>query len=883
MGKKKGASASEAAKVSRDWSASAISNRDINKLRSLGFISASEDDIRLPGAVSRPKPPKGFTVMFSAFLFRGLSLPAHEFLRSLLYFYGIQLWQLTPNSILHLSIFVTVCEAFLGIDPHWGLWRKIFYVKRHNDSNGPPVVGGVGFVVRKEVDYFDYPMKESVQGWRNKWFYLRDPSVSGRCSNLPPFEDKLIAKPKKSWQNTLSPDERLTADRLFDQIVTLKNTGGLTMCGTEVVSVFLQRRVQPLMSRPHQLWLYSGKDDESRVSSADLSADDLRDEVRRLTCLSKNDNIVLISARPPYDADHPPTEALAAARCYPPTPESGVVLEDDDEDSDGTEDAPHVLEDSDVQGEEATEDDAFIRSRRRKQVHDDLIASAESSPRGGDNDADDAAAPPPAKKSSTSIFAGEDDLDLSDDDDDEVPLAKRAKFVSERAVSAKESNPSPAKSTPPSRTAVEKVPVSTVIPPGDVPASSAGRDHPIYATVDAVVEFAEEFTRLEIENSQLRKTVRSSADQVLEANRLATDAKNENVLLKEEVKKLKQRLKDEQDAKHAAAAVIDKKEGALRESIKDLLDAADLTVTRRHQLREDSIADALSLAAESNIQVLGLLKKAKGALSRLYSMIFPKMKEDKTLDDMAASFLVDPSEPVEIPPSSSRAELFPNPSSNDESSLVRRLRDQVSSLDRDITSLRAMAALVKKKGEMATAIEQYALDGLHIATESLGFVASDVAEENKKIHEEVEAMTDVAHPNHGLWLHRPKAVVMAKFKYRVGKAHYYFDKFHAHLTMVWNTLFPLDQAPETLSALFTRFKSPERIRQLVRKELLAGAELAFASILACHPSLDLGAVANTERSLGQYYDAARGPAYTIVSRMESCLEKDLKAHWGREA
>ncbi|KAK1687170.1 hypothetical protein QYE76_048018 [Lolium multiflorum] len=236
----------------------------------------------------------------------------------------------------------------------------------------------------------------------------------------------------------------------------------------------------------------------------------------------------------------------------------------------------------------------------------------------------------------------------SDDDDDEVPLAKRAKFVSGRAASAKESNPSPVKSTPPSRTVVEKVPVSTVIPPGDVPTSSAGRDHPIYATVDAVAEFAEEFTRLETENSQLRKTIRSSADQVLEANRLATDAKNENVLLKEEVKKLKQRLKDEQDAKHAAAAAIDRKEGALRESIKDLLDAADLTVTRCHQLREDSTADALSLAAESNVQVLGLLKKAKGALSRLYSMIFPKMKEDKTLDEMAASFLVDPSEPVEV-------------------------------------------------------------------------------------------------------------------------------------------------------------------------------------------------------------------------------------------
>ena len=313
MGKKKSSSTSGAAKVSRDWSASAISNRDINKLRALGFISASEEDIRFPGAVSRPKPPKGFTVMFAAFLFRGLSLPAHEFLRSLLFFYGIQLWQLTPNSILHLSIFITVCEAFLGIDPHWGLWRKIFYVKRHNDSNGPPVVGGVGFVVRKEVDYFDYPMKESVQGWRNKWFYLRDPIVPGRRSNLPPFDDVLVAHKKKSWRNALSPEERATADRLFERVVVLKNTGGLTMCGTEVVSVFLQRRVQPLMSRPHQLWLYTGKSDKSRINSADLSADELRDEVRRLTCLSMKDNIVLTSARPPYDFDHLPTEVTFAA------------------------------------------------------------------------------------------------------------------------------------------------------------------------------------------------------------------------------------------------------------------------------------------------------------------------------------------------------------------------------------------------------------------------------------------------------------------------------------------------------------------------------------------------------------------------------------------
>ncbi|KAK1602816.1 hypothetical protein QYE76_017804 [Lolium multiflorum] len=371
------------------------------------------------------------------------------------------------------------------------------------------------------------------------------------------------------------------------------------------------------MSRPHQLWLFTGKNDKSRVNSADLSADELQNEVRRLTCLSTKDTIVLTSARPPYDFKHLPSEVPVVARCYPLPPESGAVLEDDDDDSEGTEDIQHALEDIDVQEEETAEDDAFLKSRRRKQ-------------------------------GSTSFFVDEDDLDLSADDDDDVPLAKRAKLASERAASAKESNPSPAKSTPPSRTGVEKVPLSRVIPPDDASTPPAGRDHPIYATVDAVADFAEQFTRLEAKNSQLRKAVKSSADQVVEANRLAADAKSENALLKEEVNRLKRQMKDDQDGRRAVAAAIDEKEGVLRESIKDLLEAANLTVSRRHQLREDSTADALSLAAESNVQVLKLLQKSKGALSKLYSMIFPKAKLDKTLDEMAEAFLVDPSEPVEV-------------------------------------------------------------------------------------------------------------------------------------------------------------------------------------------------------------------------------------------
>jgi hypothetical protein len=180
-------SSSAAGSIPGNWSASTTTKRDEKKAKSLGYIPSEEGNVILPGAISRPNPPAGFTVMFLSFLHRGLSLPAHKFLHHLLRIYEIQLWQLTPNSILHLAIFITLCESFLGIEPHFGLWKKIFFVKRYNSSGGSFVIGGVGFVARKEVNYFNFPMRESVQGWRLKWFYIRD---------SPTAELQL---PRRSW------------------------------------------------------------------------------------------------------------------------------------------------------------------------------------------------------------------------------------------------------------------------------------------------------------------------------------------------------------------------------------------------------------------------------------------------------------------------------------------------------------------------------------------------------------------------------------------------------------------------------------------------------------------------------------------------------------
>jgi hypothetical protein len=155
-------------------------------------------------------------------------------------------------------------------------------------------------------------------------------------------------------------------------------------------------------------------------------------------------------------------------------------------------------------------------------------------------------------------------------------------------------------------------------------------------------------------------------------------------------------------------------------------------------------------------------------------------------------------------------------------------------------------------------------------------VVSDESEGNRRIHEKIAVMTDLSHPKCELWSNRPKAIIVAKFEYRAEKVHYYFDKYYAHLAMVWETMFPLDPAPETLSALFSRFKTPARIQSLVRKELLAGAEVALAYVLACHPTMDLESIANANVKLDQYYPIARHSAHIIISRMEAGNERDLK-------
>ena len=96
--------------------------------RGLLRVRTSAEEWLLPGDEDFQLPPDGYVVSFAHFHERGLTTPTHKFLWGLLHNYKIELQHLNPNGIQHMAAFVALCEGFLGISPHFDLWRYFFAV-----------------------------------------------------------------------------------------------------------------------------------------------------------------------------------------------------------------------------------------------------------------------------------------------------------------------------------------------------------------------------------------------------------------------------------------------------------------------------------------------------------------------------------------------------------------------------------------------------------------------------------------------------------------------------------------------------------------------------------------------------------------------------------
>jgi hypothetical protein len=119
-------------------------------------------------------------IVFVSFLIRGLALPVSPFFHGLLDFYDLNLTHLNPNSILQVAIFVHLCEAFLGILPHFGLWRYLYHCRPGMAGGQHQLVGGASLELRRgrKIEYLDIPLKDNIKGWRLEWFTMENHNKS---------------------------------------------------------------------------------------------------------------------------------------------------------------------------------------------------------------------------------------------------------------------------------------------------------------------------------------------------------------------------------------------------------------------------------------------------------------------------------------------------------------------------------------------------------------------------------------------------------------------------------------------------------------------------------------------------------------------------------
>jgi len=154
---------------------SSVTEGHIKKLRKAGYLS-NDIAYRLPEEGQLlPTPRPHERVVFLTHFLRGLGFPLHPFVRGLMFYYGLNFHDLAPNFILNISAFIVVCEAFLCIRPHFGLWLKTFNVKPKVVHGTQAECGGAMVGKMPNVLWLEGSYVETLKGWKSGWFYITEP------------------------------------------------------------------------------------------------------------------------------------------------------------------------------------------------------------------------------------------------------------------------------------------------------------------------------------------------------------------------------------------------------------------------------------------------------------------------------------------------------------------------------------------------------------------------------------------------------------------------------------------------------------------------------------------------------------------------------------
>ena len=248
-----------------------LNEEGLNKVRQAAASKTNEWSSTKLKQAGAPLDQSGahFYPIFLQTLFAGLGPPFSNFFRAVLEFYEIQLLHLHPNSVLILSIFAYLCEAYLGVRPSVAVFRHFYSLHL---TAGDECSGCASFRFRDSSRGLFIPISRTggnavtsvtteVEGFRSRWFFVDAGEVNAHYEvpDAPPAEQESWASVPLVGAGLVNLAQRLTQVR----------EAGLT--GQMVAKDFVARRLAPLQAHGEPMWMLSGREDKMRLNKVDLA------------------------------------------------------------------------------------------------------------------------------------------------------------------------------------------------------------------------------------------------------------------------------------------------------------------------------------------------------------------------------------------------------------------------------------------------------------------------------------------------------------------------------------------------------------------------------------------------------------------------------------
>ena len=188
----------------------------------------------------------------------------------------MDLIHLNPNSILQLAIFIHICEAFLGIPPHFGLWKYLFHCKVGRFKGVQQMIGGASFEMMKDRRsvYLNTNLKDTNKGWHAEWFVMVN-----HHDSIPPPSGQKPDPETKAWEEAPTEEEIVEVNILLKEIQALKEKG---LTAHAIVIDFVFRNIQPLKERMCPAYYYTRLRDPTRETKQEFSEDEVKARVQSI-------------------------------------------------------------------------------------------------------------------------------------------------------------------------------------------------------------------------------------------------------------------------------------------------------------------------------------------------------------------------------------------------------------------------------------------------------------------------------------------------------------------------------------------------------------------------------------------------------------------------